>query len=167
MAKDPPGNSPTSASDEPASDSDQNRGQRSRAEWVTLVVSCLVLAGVVTLILTQVGADDAPAQPVATVGSVSAVDEQWFVDVTVENRGGATAADVQVIAELTGEGLPKTSRTCTVATPEQLPASTVWAAVVNTSRLGAAGLMVWVWVPLARPGLAPVRVGVPTKVSRK
>jgi uncharacterized protein (TIGR02588 family) len=30
--------------------------------------------------------------------------EQWFVEVSVENRGGATAADVQVVAELTTGG---------------------------------------------------------------
>lgn len=87
-----------------SSASSSGRQQRTHAEWVTLAVSFLVLAALVALILTRAGDGDRPAQPVARVESTRRVDEQWFVDVAVENRGGSTAADVQVIAELTADG---------------------------------------------------------------
>ena len=74
---------------------------RGPAEWVTLGCACLVLVALVTLILSQVSADDDPASPVARIdGPIRQQDGMFFVPVVVENIGGATATEVQVQAEL-------------------------------------------------------------------
>ncbi len=82
-----------------------DRPPRSAAEWVTFVVSCLILSGVVALIASQIGATDAPAAPTAElVGEPRQVDDGYEIDVELHNDGGATATDVQVVAELTIDG---------------------------------------------------------------
>src|SRR5512140_2696765 len=83
------------------------------------------------------------------------------------------AADVLLrasdAAAVTGEALPYWSRTSTVTAPEQAPAMSVCDEVKNASADGAAGLICWVWVAVARPAAVPSRVctGEPAFVSRK
>jgi uncharacterized protein (TIGR02588 family) len=79
--------------------------RRSAAEWVTFTVSSLVLAAVVALVVAQLGGADGPARPVAEVsGPVEEHPEGFAVPVEVTNVGHATAAQVQVTAELTIDG---------------------------------------------------------------
>lgn len=76
--------------------------ERSAAEWVTFGVSVLVLAVLVALIAVEAGEPDRPALPtVVKTGPVERHGERWLVPVEVQNRGGATAERVQVVAELT------------------------------------------------------------------
>jgi uncharacterized protein (TIGR02588 family) len=79
----------------------EERPARTSAEWVTFVVSCLILLGVVILIAIQLPDGDNPPQPVAEVGQVRKVGEQFFVPVVVRNAGDLTAENVQVVASLT------------------------------------------------------------------
>ncbi len=76
------------------------RPERSPAEWTSLVASAGVVLLVIVLILLQIPGDDLPAAPVVEVEGVRQVGEVFHVDVTVRNDGDATAAAVQVVAEL-------------------------------------------------------------------
>lgn len=78
----------------------ERRG-RTAAEWVTFAASCLVLAVVVGAIAVQLSEPRTPASPVATIkGPPRHVGDRYLVDVEVTNEGRATAAEVQVVAEL-------------------------------------------------------------------
>jgi uncharacterized protein (TIGR02588 family) len=87
------------------------RADRSPAEWVTFGVCSLVLAAVVALIAVQVrGPNEPPAPSAAVTSSPRQVGDSFQVEVTVTNDGDATAANVQVSAELVpaGGGAPTT-----------------------------------------------------------
>lgn len=88
------------------------RDPRTPAQWVTLVCSCLILGGLVALIAAQLGETREPAAPVVVLGEVRDVGGTHHVDVVVTNEGDETAANVQVVAELTVDG--------TVTTGEQM-----------------------------------------------
>ena len=78
---------------------------RSTAEWVTFACACAVLAIFVGLVVVQLGGDTSPPSPVASVdGPAVERDGIFSVPVTVDNRGAATASQVQVQAELVVEG---------------------------------------------------------------
>ena len=78
------------------------RNGRSRAEWVTFAMSCIVLAVVVSLIAVQMVGTEAPAAPaVSHVGEARQANGVYYVTVEVSNTGDVTATDVQVSAELT------------------------------------------------------------------
>jgi uncharacterized protein (TIGR02588 family) len=70
---------------------------------VSLLGSAAVVLVVVGLIVAQIG-DDRPAAPTVRVDGVRAVGDVFHVDVTVRNDGDDTAANVQVVAELTVAG---------------------------------------------------------------
>src|SRR5438067_685167 len=74
---------------------------------------------------------------------------------------------LSAVAAATTEALPKLSCDCTVTAPEQTPAVTVCAVVVTTSLLGAAGLIVSVWLAPVRPVAATVAGAVPDFVFLK
>ena len=76
------------------------REPRSAAEWVTLVVSLLVLAVLVGLIVLRLLDERDPAEPIATIEGVEEVGDDHHVEVMVRNEGDDTAADVQIVAEL-------------------------------------------------------------------
>ncbi|MCU1371383.1 MAG: hypothetical protein JWO77_2577 [Ilumatobacteraceae bacterium] len=81
------------------------RDPRTGAEWVTLAVSCAVLALVVGLIAVQFRGGRSDAAPRAeVVGQERTVGGQHFVTVEVENTGDATAANVQITADLVIDG---------------------------------------------------------------
>ena len=61
--------------------------------------------------------------------------------------------------------MPKASSNCTAIVAEATPAVSVWAAVVKTSLLAAAGLTVSACVAEVRTPAEAVRIGVPAKVS--
>ncbi len=75
---------------------------RSVAEWTTFGLSCAVVVVVVALVGFQVTQPQRPASAVATVvGTSQQSDGRYVVQVAVRNDGGSTAANVQVVAELT------------------------------------------------------------------
>jgi len=78
----------------------KDRG-RSAAEWTTFAASCVVLLTVVGLIVAQMFGATAPPDPVAEIRLPYRVEAASFhVTVEVSNRGGETAANVQVAATL-------------------------------------------------------------------
>jgi uncharacterized protein (TIGR02588 family) len=83
----------------------EDQGPRSAAEWVTFVVSLLVLGVVVALIGVQHFAGQEPAAPAAEIaGPVREQGGHWYVPVEVTNHGDDTAENVQVLATLTIDG---------------------------------------------------------------
>ena len=65
-------------------------------------------------------------------------------------------ARLRAVAAPTLEGLPKLSCVCTVAAPEQAPATTVCGALVYASFATAAALMVCAWLAGVRPAALAV-----------
>jgi len=88
-------------------DATNDRGQpgrqaRSTAEWVSFVISLLLVAAVVGMIAVQIPGEHGPPVPtVAQSGPVRAEGGSFFVPVEVANDGDATAQNVQVLATLT------------------------------------------------------------------
>ncbi len=78
--------------------------ERTRAESVTLALCAAVVAGVVALILFQMPKEDDRPVPVASTERIEPVGDEFHVTVLVENIGGRTAANVQVIAQLVVDG---------------------------------------------------------------
>ena len=76
--------------------------ERTTAEWVTFVGSCLVLAVVVALVLSMlVGSRDPAAPRAVATGDVRSVDGASHVTVAVTNSGDETATDVRVVMAFT------------------------------------------------------------------
>ena len=82
----------------------EQRPPRTTAEWVTFAVSVAVLLVVIGAILVEARRGDDPAEPVAVIGATTRRGSQYQVEVTVENRGDAAAASVQVTASLAHDG---------------------------------------------------------------
>ena len=81
--------------------SQRSSTQRTTAEWVTFAISCAVLLVVVGLVvLDMAGSNDPPAPTATQAGPVRTAGNHFFVPVEVVNDGDATAANVQVTAEL-------------------------------------------------------------------
>ncbi len=79
----------------------RSSAQRTTAEWVTFAISCAVLLVVVGLVvLDMAGSNDPPAPTATQAGPVRTSGDHFFVPVEVVNDGDATAANVQVTAEL-------------------------------------------------------------------
>jgi uncharacterized protein (TIGR02588 family) len=75
---------------------------RLTAEWVTFGISAAVVLVVVGLLVAQLFGTEDPAAPVARQhGEVRQSAGWFFVPVDVTNEGDLTAADVQVVVELT------------------------------------------------------------------
>lgn len=78
------------------------RRRRTAPEWITFGVCCAVVLAVVALLGSQLFAGEEPAAPVAQQrGAIRQSAGTWYVPVDVTNEGDLTAADVQVVAELT------------------------------------------------------------------
>ncbi|MEO7270018.1 MAG: hypothetical protein ABIW49_12510 [Knoellia sp.] len=84
----------------------QSRKGRTSAEWTTFIGSCLILAVVSALVLSQLVGTHGPAAPRASIGSVTIVGDQHHVHVEVNNAGDETAANVQVSMEFVVDGEP-------------------------------------------------------------
>jgi uncharacterized protein (TIGR02588 family) len=75
---------------------------RRAPEWITFGLSVAILLALVGLIARDLAVDEKPANPVATVvGAPRQLGDQHLVTVKLENRGDATALQVQVLATLT------------------------------------------------------------------
>jgi uncharacterized protein (TIGR02588 family) len=80
---------------------ENERGKRTPAEWTTFLVASTILLAVVGLVLYDwLGSPDTPPQFNVTQGNIRATNEQFYVPFTVENTGGDTAQNVQIVAEL-------------------------------------------------------------------
>jgi uncharacterized protein (TIGR02588 family) len=77
---------------------------RTRAEWTTLIGSCLVLALVASLVISQMVGTRQPAAPHGVISDVTTVQGQHHVAVDVTNEGDDTAANVQVSLEYVLDG---------------------------------------------------------------
>lgn len=75
---------------------------RSLAEWVTLVISSLVLLLIVGLVLYdwQISKNLPPAFQVEVSETAELIEGQYYVPFTLQNTGGQIARTVQVTAEL-------------------------------------------------------------------
>lgn len=81
------------------------RSRRTTAEWVVFACSCAIVVAVVVLLGSQLPGAEEPATPVAHLrGEVREAAGRFYVPVDVTNEGDLTAADVQVLAELTIDG---------------------------------------------------------------
>lgn len=82
------------------------RPARSAAEWAAFGVALAILFFVVGAItsLWARGDDRPPHVVVEQEGDIRKVGAQFYVPVVVTNRGGRTAENVQILAELTRDG---------------------------------------------------------------
>lgn len=85
------------------------REARNRVEWVTFGVAAAIVAVIAMLMVVQsFGSFDPPAPVAEQSGPVRATAGHWYVPVDVTNDGDETAAEVQVVAELTIDGVTTT-----------------------------------------------------------
>jgi uncharacterized protein (TIGR02588 family) len=79
---------------------------RSGPEWIILGVSAAILATVVGVLVVLAFRTADPASPTADApGPARQVGEQFFVPIDIVNHGDLGAAEVQVMAELTIDGV--------------------------------------------------------------
>ena len=78
------------------------RPQRSLAEWLTLLVSLLVLTLLVGLIVFdwQVNQTQPPAFEITLANQVRLTERRYYLPFAITNTGGRIARTVQVVAEL-------------------------------------------------------------------
>lgn len=85
------------------------RRRRSGPEWATFAGCCLVLLIPVGSIIVHLRSPQSPASPAASIAAPAREDGgRYLVEVLVANHGDETAANVQVVAELTIDGRPST-----------------------------------------------------------
>lgn len=80
---------------------------RSAAEWTTLIICLLIIAGLVGLVvvLSVSGGDDPPRFTAAPrLEDVRQDDTAYYLPVEVTNLGGLPAQDVRVVGELASPG---------------------------------------------------------------
>ena len=113
---------------------------RTRAEWVSLIISMLLLAGVVsTVIALWLNSSDKPARFRVSPGAVRNEAGLFYLPVTVTNEGDTTGAQVTVEGKLKGAEKEESAST----TFDFIPA-----------RSSAEGILVF----MSEPGSAEVRV---------
>jgi uncharacterized protein (TIGR02588 family) len=77
---------------------------RTSAEWVSLIVSLLLLAAVVGVIVVLWVQDAGkPATFRVDTGTIRRVGPQYYLPITIRNDGDATGASVSVEGRLTGQ----------------------------------------------------------------
>ena len=83
-------------------------GQRSKAEWVTFIVSSLILLVLVGLVIFDwaVNQDRPPAFQIEVTQAARITDGRYYVPFAITNTGGRIARTVQITAELHIEGEP-------------------------------------------------------------
>lgn len=96
------------AANEPSDSLDAQFGQRSQAEWVTFMVSTLILLVLVGLIIFDwvANQDRPPAFQIEVTQTARITDGRYYVPFVITNTGGRIARTVQVTAELHVEGEP-------------------------------------------------------------
>jgi len=99
------GESGCSRSEEESGEAGEGQRGRSAAEWTTLAVSIVLILGLLALVtyVSMTGGDDLPiveARPLPA--EMRHEGESYYLPVEVTNRGGRTAEEVVVEAELAG-----------------------------------------------------------------
>lgn len=86
----------------------QQRPDRSTAEWVSFGISLAIVAAILAAIgyVWATGSDAADVTVVEVAPARQEADDRYYVDVTVRNVGGDTAEGIQVVSELTFPGEP-------------------------------------------------------------
>ncbi|MEO6124375.1 MAG: TIGR02588 family protein [Ilumatobacteraceae bacterium] len=103
----PSNDAPNNPSNDPSKR--PKRVARNRVEWITFAVAAAIVVAIATLMVVQsFGPSDPPAPVAELAGEPRDVDGRWFVPVDVRNLGDETAAEVQVTAELTFDGVTST-----------------------------------------------------------
>ncbi len=85
---------------------EQEQPKRSAAEWVTLSISLLILAVIVSLV-AYIWINEKNQPPLLSVSNKQKIweaDGQFYVPFEIVNKGGETAESVQLIAELEIQG---------------------------------------------------------------
>jgi uncharacterized protein (TIGR02588 family) len=91
--------------EEGSGEAGEGQRRRSAAEWTTLAVSIVLILGLLALVtyVSMTGGDDLPsveARPLPA--EMRHEGESYYLPVAVTNRGGRTAEEVVVEAELAG-----------------------------------------------------------------
>jgi uncharacterized protein (TIGR02588 family) len=99
------GESGRSPSEEERGEAVEGQRRRSAAEWTTLAVSIFLILGLLALVtyVSMTGGNDLPiveARPLPA--EMRHEGESYYLPVAVTNRGGRTAEEVVVEAELAG-----------------------------------------------------------------
>jgi uncharacterized protein (TIGR02588 family) len=99
------GESGRSPSEEERGEAGEGQRRRSAAEWTTLAVSIFLILGLLALVtyVSMTGGNDLPiveAKPLPA--EMRREGESYYLPVAVTNRGGRTAEEVVVEAELAG-----------------------------------------------------------------
>jgi uncharacterized protein (TIGR02588 family) len=99
------GESGRSPSEEERGEAGEGQRRRSAAEWTTLAVSIFLILGLLALVtyVSMTGDNDLPiveAKPLPA--EMRHEGESYYLPVAVTNRGGRTAEEVVVEAELAG-----------------------------------------------------------------
>lgn len=82
------------------------RATRSGPEWIIFAVSASILAAVIGVLLVLAFRTADPASPAADQpGPIRQVGEEFFVPVEIVNHGDLAVSEVQVMAELTIDGV--------------------------------------------------------------
>jgi len=86
----------------------EQAGQRGRsaAEWTTLTISVAIIAGLVAMVtyVSMTGGNEPPIVEARSVPAALRYDgESYYLPVAVTNRGGRTAEQVLIQAELAGD----------------------------------------------------------------
>ena len=78
---------------------------RTKAEWVSLIISLLLLAGVVGIVIALwLNPSSSPARFRIDRGAIRIEAGRYYLPITVANEGDATAAQVTVEGRLRGGG---------------------------------------------------------------
>lgn len=87
------------------SDSKRSGQQRTRAEWISLIVSIALLGIVIGLIVwVWVKEDGTPARFRIERGEIEQVEDQFYLSVTIHNEGDTTASEVTLEGSLVVDG---------------------------------------------------------------
>ncbi|WP_054533323.1 hypothetical protein [Herpetosiphon geysericola] len=79
----------------------KKRQARTTAEWVSLIISILLLSCLVGMIGWLWATEgDEPAQFSLAMGEVRQVGEQFYLEITVRNDGDQAAAAVEIVGSL-------------------------------------------------------------------
>jgi uncharacterized protein (TIGR02588 family) len=108
-----PGGDGGAPDQDPARTASQERSGRTVAEWTTLSISVSLILGLIALVtyVSISGGNQPPSVEVRPlVQEMRHEGETYYLPVAVTNRGGRTAEEVMVMAELVaGEGPPETA----------------------------------------------------------
>lgn len=85
---------------------------RTKAEWVSLIISIILLAGVVAIVIALwAGSSQAPARFRIDRGTIRNEAGQYYLPISITNEGDTTGAQVTVEGKIGGSSNEETSAT--------------------------------------------------------